>query len=291
MVNVDAVIFSGNTAPGGRGGAIYISMGNVNVTNSLFQNNGGTNSTNGGAIYNNGGSLTISSSSFLSNSPGFSSAGGAIFNAAGTFITNSTFYGNNGGSGSAIYNTGGNIVITNSTISGNTGGAFYNGSSASVYNSILANTTGGPDCLGAAFNGSSNNIIESWSGCTPPFSGADPGVVGPGSYGGPTPTLSISGGPAYNTGNGTYCPATDQRGVARPQNGACDIGAFEYDTTPPTVTINQAGGQADPTSVLPVNFTAVFSEPIGTSTFTSGDIFQNGSATGLSWSIVDFGRS
>ncbi len=55
------------------------------------------------------------------------------------------------------------------------------------------------------------------------------------------------------------------------------------------VTINQAGGQADPTSDLPVNFTAVFSEPIDTSTFTSGDIFQNGSATGLSWSIADSG--
>ena len=86
-----------------------------------------------------------------------------------------------------------------------------------------------------------------------------------------------------------YCPPTDQRGVARPQNGGCDIGAFEYDTTPPSVTINQANGQADPASVLPVNFTAIFSEAIDTSTFTSADIFQNGSATGLTWSILDSG--
>ena len=35
-----------------------------------------------------------------------------------------------------------------------------------------------------------------------------------------------------------------------------------YDHTPPTVTINQAAGQADPTSASPVNFTIVFSEPV-----------------------------
>jgi hypothetical protein len=34
------------------------------------------------------------------------------------------------------------------------------------------------------------------------------------------------------------------------------------DTTAPTVTINQASGQADPTSSSPINFTVVFSEPV-----------------------------
>jgi hypothetical protein len=33
------------------------------------------------------------------------------------------------------------------------------------------------------------------------------------------------GSPARNAGAG--CPATDQRGVARPQGSACDIGAYE----------------------------------------------------------------
>jgi predicted extracellular nuclease len=42
------------------------------------------------------------------------------------------------------------------------------------------------------------------------------------------------------------------------------------DTTAPTVTINQASGQADPTSSSPINFTVVFSEPvIG---FATGDV-------------------
>src|SRR4029450_1083630 len=34
-----------------------------------------------------------------------------------------------------------------------------------------------------------------------------------------------------------------------------------WDVTPPTVTINQAVGQADPTNVSPITFTVVFSEP------------------------------
>ena len=207
VLNVNGVIFSGNTAPGLRGGAIYNNGGGItiNVTNSLFSGNGVNYPTNGGAIYNNAGTLNIISSSFISNAVGVQSAGGAIYNTGVTTITNSTFYGNNsnGNPGSAIYNSG-SITITNSTFSGNTNspnGAFYNAGSAMVYNSIFANSTGGPDCVGNPFPSSSQNIIESWNGCTSPITNADPGVVGPGNYGGPTPTLSISGWPAYNNGD------------------------------------------------------------------------------------------
>jgi hypothetical protein len=36
--------------------------------------------------------------------------------------------------------------------------------------------------------------------------------------------------PAFGGATGAYCPATDQRGVLRPQFLACDIGAFEFAT-------------------------------------------------------------
>src|SRR2546427_1208103 len=49
-------------------------------------------------------------------------------------------------------------------------------------------------------------------------------------------------------------------------------------TTPPSVTINQAATQADPTSSAPINFTVVFSEPV--SGFTGGDVAIRGSAGG-----------
>lgn len=59
---------------------------------------------------------------------------------------------------------------------------------------------------------------------------------------------------------------------------------------PPSVTINQAIGQADPTSTLPINFAVVFSEPINVGTFTTADIsIGSSTATGITWSILDSG--
>jgi hypothetical protein len=46
----------------------------------------------------------------------------------------------------------------------------------------------------------------------------------------------------------------------------------------PTVTINQAGAQADPTGTSPINFTVVFSEAV--TGFTTGDVLLSGSAGG-----------
>ena len=49
--------------------------------------------------------------------------------------------------------------------------------------------------------------------------------------GGPTETQALlEGSPAIEAGENAGCPATDQRGVARPQppGGRCDIGAFEF---------------------------------------------------------------
>lgn len=57
----------------------------------------------------------------------------------------------------------------------------------------------------------------------------------------------------------------------------------------PSVTINQAAGQADPASALPINFTVKFSEPINTATFTTADITQTGSALNVVWSITNSG--
>ncbi|MBU4273405.1 MAG: hypothetical protein KKA28_16220, partial [Planctomycetes bacterium] len=48
------------------------------------------------------------------------------------------------------------------------------------------------------------------------------------------------------------------------------------DTTSPTVTINQASGQTDPTSSSPINFTVVFSETV--TDFATGDVTLNGTA-------------
>jgi hypothetical protein len=50
-----------------------------------------------------------------------------------------------------------------------------------------------------------------------------------------------AGSLAIDAAEDSLCPATDQRGIARPQGPHCDIGAFELqqtaDTTPPTISI------------------------------------------------------
>lgn len=52
--------------------------------------------------------------------------------------------------------------------------------------------------------------------------------------------------------------------------------AFNVDTVPITVTIEQAAGQADPTSGSPINFTVTFSEVV--SGFTASDVSLSGTA-------------
>src|SRR5437773_2492440 len=56
------------------------------------------------------------------------------------------------------------------------------------------------------------------------------------------------------------------------------LGVFSASATSPTVTINQAAGQADPTNSSPINFTAVFSGPV--SGFSGAGVTISGTAGG-----------
>ncbi|MES2223942.1 MAG: Ig-like domain-containing protein [Patescibacteria group bacterium] len=61
------------------------------------------------------------------------------------------------------------------------------------------------------------------------------------------------------------------------------------DNTKPSVTINQVGGQDDPTDTLPIAFDVVFNEAIDIDSFVVGDITQNGTASGITWEIDNSG--
>src|SRR5439155_23095239 len=99
--------------------------------------------------------------------------------------------------------------------------------------------------------------------------------------GGPTfPCVPPPGNPVIDKGKNLATDSsnnsvlTDQRGLTRPVDYAAitnaaggdgsEIGALELqaDSTPPSVTINQSAGQADPARTTPINFTVVFSEPV-----------------------------
>lgn len=62
-------------------------------------------------------------------------------------------------------------------------------------------------------------------------------------------------------------------------NAVSNTASVQYDGTAPSVTINKASGQADPTSTSPILFTVVFSEPV--LGFLASDIsFTGSTATG-----------
>jgi hypothetical protein len=58
--------------------------------------------------------------------------------------------------------------------------------------------------------------------------------------GGPTPTVALlPGSPAIDAGNNALAPATDQRGYPRPFGAAADLGAFEYGSMLPLLSISR----------------------------------------------------
>jgi hypothetical protein len=105
-----------------------------------------------------------------------------------------------------------------------------------------------------------------------------------------TLTKTVSGsGQTYNvsvsgmTGSGTVIAnvasgaARDSVGNANAASTATD-NTITYDVTQPTVTINQATNQADPTNTAPIRFAVVFSRPV--SDFTASDVTLSGTAPG-----------
>lgn len=106
-----------------------------------------------------------------------------------------------------------------------------------------------PDCAGE-IGSSGHNLLEQPSGCliagdpTGNVAGLDPKLGPLANNGGATLTHALlTGSPALDAGAG--CNATDQRGSARPQGPACDIGAVEQ-LYAPTACGNGAldGGEA-----------------------------------------------
>ncbi len=299
-----------------QGGAISIAIGGTaTITTSTFLNNTSSFDSvaagipgGAGAIYN-AGALNISGSTFSGNTAtGPGGDGGAILSNGSVTISNSTFYGNSavtdgtGGTGGAIRIDGGagSNSITNVTFSNNANDASWGtvditNINVTLSHSILANSVSGFDCTlrGSGALTSTNNLIENDSAaftCSP-ASTLDPKLGALQNNGGPTQTMAIpADSPAYNYA--ATCPfATDQRGVSRPQptGGNCDLGAYELDNTLPTVTINQAAGQADPAVSSPITFDVVFSEAV--TGFIGSDVTLGGTAGATTASVTGSGAT
>jgi hypothetical protein len=95
--------------------------------------------------------------------------------------------------------------------------------------------------------------------------------------------------------NGTLIPSIaagqvkDLAGNTNTASTSTDNSVTYNDNVRPTVTVNQASTQSDPTNAFPIVFSVVFSEPITVNSFVTSDITQNGTATGITWKITDIG--
>ena len=255
------VTFTGNTA--GYGGAIY-DDGSSGTTSPSFTNVTFTGNTAafGGAIYNYGSygtsSPSFTNATFTGNTSDF--YGGAIYNygAFGTSsptFTNVTFTGNTAGlDGGAIYNSG---------FSGTTSPSFTNvilwGDTAGVLDSEISNFFAAPTIDHSVVEGGCASIPG--AACGLGNLDTDP-VLGPlQDNGGPTETIALgAGSSAIDAADDGACPSTDQRGFLRPQGAHCDIGAYELDTTGPTVESTSLATTYVTTG--PASFTVTFSEPV-----------------------------
>ena len=252
------------------------------ILNNLTVANG--RGASGGGIYNNG-TLTVTNSTLSGNSaPDVGNSGGGIQNNNGTVtVSNSTLSGNSANyRGGGIQNfNGGTLTVTNSTLSGNSvtdvdygrgGGISNSGGSATLQNTIVANSPSGGDCYGTVTDGGHN--LDSDGNCgfgtaNNSLSGVDP-LLGPlADNGGPTKTHALlAGSPAIDKGN-SFGATADQRGVARPQGAASDIGAFESESTVAEDTTAPRVSAATPTGTgvgRGANVAATFSEAMDAAT-------------------------
>jgi hypothetical protein len=160
------------------------------------------------------------------------------YDAATATLTNVTTTGNrtNGTSNGLPYpalRITANTTVSNVTVAFNRirdgAGVYYDGTlPVIVRNSIFAD-----GCFGAPLPSAGHNIDKGLS-CglngVGDLVATDPRLSGP-KYNGALPKSAAlrSGSPAIDAGDPLSCPDADQRGVARPQGAACDIGAYEFD--------------------------------------------------------------
>ena len=203
----------------------------------------------GGAIFGHSANITVSNSTFTRNFAvrGVAGEGGFVDDGAQ----------NGADAGGAIFTVGGTLTVTNATIAGNestgdgAGVVTYKpttgeATSLVLRNTIVAGNTGRDECFvlgGVAISGTNNLVTphatDVRTPCPTITQTADPelgalALNAPGR----TPTMAIGAlSPAVNTGNLAFAPLDDQRGIPRPQFGAADIGAYEFeggtDTTAP----------------------------------------------------------
>ncbi len=252
QLSLDRVVVTGNlensvgTDFAFGGGGIYNGDGaTLNLTDSTVSDNS-TVQQPGGGVYGFFNSTINITRSTISGNVGGDVAGG-LRSLGTTTVENSTFTNNTSTAwhGGAMFLTDGNVTISNSTIVGNNspggtaGGLMVATFGAPVNVTIEDNIIADNGTYNCQIEGGGAAVLTSLGGnvnTDPSCSliGADQDVGAGGALvdvladnGGPTLTHALLGGsPAIDAAVGA-CPATDQRGVGRPQGAGCDAGSVE----------------------------------------------------------------
>ncbi len=261
-------------------GGMWSVDGNPTLNNLIFRDNSGT---HGGGLYSSGDPDDPSAPSLMNVifKNNFASAGGGMFNSIGSnaLLTNVTLSDNSASWGGGMYNEESHPTLTNVTFSGNvaaTGGGIYNnhsgnpilinvtfhnnsasngggiinaGGVATIRNSILYGNSGGEIQNYSMLESATANVTYSIVQGGYPGIGnfnTDPLLGSLADNGGFTRTMALlPGSPAIDAGDDANCPATDQRGVSRPQGSRCDIGAYEYRSGPAVYYVKQNANGAN----------------------------------------------
>jgi len=219
---IDRSTFTGNTAP--SGGALYFHNSNLVMTASTLSGN--TASGNGGGLFADSSTLTFTNDTFADNVTQKGLGGSIVLFGNGGTLQNVTFVGNQATGGSGYFGAaiagGTALTISNTLFSGNTTQDCGSPMACSV-----GSSTGLDDLQWPATHSVCSTADVACTNGTV-FGNPQLGVLQ--SNGGPTQTIApLPGSPAL--GVGQNCPATDQRGVARPSS-ACTAGAVQGAISP-----------------------------------------------------------
>jgi CSLREA domain-containing protein len=220
----------------GCGGAIFHSVGTLQVANSVFDRNVVNNS--GGGLFVQAGSADLTNVLIRRNRA--TKIGGGVFTYGELSLVNVTLSSNYSHDGGGLFSGITQVAdLRNVTITANRaaqGGGILNNGTVSLQNSLVAGNRP-HDCGGSALTSNGHNLAADDS-CGLAGS-ADRNATNPRldrlrDNGGFSLTYALQpGSPAIDGGDDASCPTTDQRSVPRPADGnsdgmaACDIGAYE----------------------------------------------------------------
>lgn len=277
VVTVTGVKLKGGGSSGGvgpDGGAIFANGGTIVLSAVLVQNNNAQ--TAGGGIYLSGGANHRILDSTISGNSAFGGGGLYLTNGGTLFVANTTISGNSSTGQAAGVSIGGatatfrNSTITNNTANSAIGGIQVSGASLNLGNTIVAGNSavGGIPEIG---NFSAANTTSTGNNFIGDSAGDSTDTISPITYqasdirdkntllgilqnnGGTTPTHALTAGSlAINAGDNAKAVdpfnnlalAADQRGFTpRTAGGTVDIGAYEFNSAPPTAASVSIGGR------------------------------------------------